>query len=121
MSSKKGDKEAAMSHVEKADGDGSNSSKTSDTSDSEEEPTTNDAILTLRDPTYLGVLHQYFKKLGPKTSPNDPDFTEAMASKEVFDMFKNKGGKFLKLKNGRSFEGGYIEVDDDEAMESEYD
>jgi len=121
MSSKEGDNEAATSHdIEKDNDDGPNSSKTSNTSDLDEEPT-NDVVLTLRDPTYLNVLHQYFKKLGPKTSPNNPDFTEAMAAKEVFDMFKNKGGKFLKLKNGRTFEGGYIEVDDDEAMDSEYD
>ena len=84
-------------------------------------PSTKDIVLSLRDPTYLHVLHQYFKKLGSKTNPNNPDFTEATAAQEVFDMFKNKEGKFLKLKNARNFDGGFIEADDDEALDSEYD
>ena len=105
---------------EKDNDDGSTSSKNSNTSDSEYE-STKDIVLSLRDPTYLHVLHQYFKKLGSKTNPNNPDFTEATAAQEVFDMFKNKEGKFLKLKNARNFDGGFIEADDDEALDSEYD
>ncbi|KAL7446120.1 hypothetical protein ACHAXM_010061, partial [Skeletonema potamos] len=62
-------------------------------------------------------MHRYFKKLGARTNPNNPDFTEAMAAKEVFEMFKNKEGKFLKLKNPRIYDDGCIEVDDDEAIE----
>jgi hypothetical protein len=105
---------------EKDNDDGSTSSKNSNDSNSEA-GSTQDIVLSLRDPTYLHVMHRYFKKLGSRTNPNNPDFTEAIAAKEVFDMFKNKEGKFLKFKNARSCDGGYIEVDDDEAMDSECD
>jgi len=105
---------------ERDNNDGSTSSKNSNASDSEA-GSTHDIVLSLRDPTYLHVMHRYFKKLGTRTNPNNPDFTEAMAAKEVFEMFKNKEGKFLKLKNPRIYDDGCIEVDDDEAMESKYD
>jgi len=124
MSSKEGDNEAAVksqspsSLGKKDDDNGSASSKTSNTSDSEDDSTSaSDIVLSLRDPTYLHVMQQYFKKLGSRSNPNNPDFTEAIAAKEVFDMFKNKNGKFLKLKNPYSMEGGLIEVDDDDAMD----
>ncbi|KAL7501644.1 hypothetical protein ACHAWT_009456 [Skeletonema menzelii] len=109
MSSKEGDNEVTMG-TEKDNEYDSDASISDDGS-------TNGIVLSLRDPTYLCVMHQYFKKLGSRTNPNNPDFTEAMATKEVFDIFKNKHGKFLKLKNARSFEGGFIEVDDEDAMD----
>ena len=91
-----------------------------DNSNESSDKSTKDIILSLTDPTYKEVMHKYFKKLGSKTNPN-PHITDAIAAQEVLDMFKNKEGKFLKLKNPRSVEGGYVEVDDDEALDSEYD
>ena len=97
--------------------------KTNDEHDSEasasDGESTNDVVLSLRDPAYLRVMHQYFKKLGSRSNPN-PDFTESDATKEVFDMFKKKDGKFLKLSNPRNYEGGFYEVDDEDALDSEY-
>lgn len=96
-----------MGSAEKKDDDGSSSSS--------------DIVLSLKDPTYLHVLHRYFRKLGSKSNPTDPNFTEAQAAEEIFDMFNNKGGKFLKFKNARiGMDGGTIEVDEDEAIDSEY-
>ena len=114
MSSNEADNEVTMSTEKDKEYD-------SDASISDDEESTNDIVLSLRDPTYLRVMHQYFKKLGSRTNPNNPDFTEAMAAKEVFNIFKNRHGKFLKLKNAHSFEGGFIEVDDEDAMDSKYE
>lgn len=101
----------------KDDDDRSSSSDNSDSS----EGGASSIVLSLKDPTYLHVLHRYFRKLGSRSNPTDPNFTEAQAAEEIFDMFNNKGGKFLKFKNARiGMDGGTIEVDEDEAMDSEY-
>jgi len=100
--------------------DDDRSSSSSDNSDSSEGGASS-IVLSLKDPTYLHVLHRYFRKLGSRSNPTDPNFTEAQAAEEIFDMFNNKGGKFLKFKNARiGMDGGTIEVDQDEAMDSEY-
>ena len=108
-----------MGSVGKKDDD-DRSSSSSDNSDSSEGGASS-IVLSLKDPTYLHVLHRYFRKLGSRSNPTDPNFTEAQAAEEIFDMFNNKGGKFLKFKNARiGMDGGTIEVDEDEAMDSEY-
>ena len=120
MSSKEGGNEPAagksQSPSKEKDDDVRSSSSSGDSAGA---GSTNDVVLSLRDPAYLDVLHRYFRKLGSRSNPN-PGFTEADAAKEMFDMFNKKGGKFLKLKNSRSIDKGYIEVDDEEALDSEY-
>ena len=99
--------------------DGSTSSKNSDSSDSEDE-STGDVVLSLKDPTYNHIMHQYFIKLGTKANPNNPEYTDAVAAKEVYDIFKKKDGKFLKYRNPRCARSGYVKVNDDDALESKF-
>jgi hypothetical protein len=71
-------------------------------------------ILSLTDPTYREVMHEYFRKMG--TSKKSADESKAVAL-EVFKEFKRiSGGKFVRIENWRDPNSDYIEVDDDEAV-----
>jgi hypothetical protein len=69
-------------------------------------------------------MERFFKRLGPKTKttdvPDESKLTEVEAAREVFNMFKNKGGRFCKLENWRDTDNWQVvEVGNDEAMKSE--
>ena len=75
-----------MGSAGKKDDDDRSSSSSSDNSDSSEGGASS-IVLSLKDPTYLHVLHRYFRKLGSKSNPTDPNFTEAQAAEEIFDHY----------------------------------
>jgi hypothetical protein len=96
--------EGRMSCESDKDGDGANKE---------------DIILSLSEATYR------LQRLGPKTkrtvAPDRSKLTEAEAAEEVFNMFKNKGGRFCKLdKNWRDTEKRkVIELGEEDALKSE--
>src|SRR5210317_1276080 len=85
-----------------------------------------DSIISLSDPTYRHILEGFFKRLGPKTKGkkkkvNELELTEAEAAEEVFNIFKNKGGRLLKRqKDWREKNASVVAVDDEEARKSKY-
>ena len=81
-----------------------------------------DSILSLSDPTYRHILEEFFIRLGPKTKGkkvNESELTEAEAAEEVFNIFKNKGGRLLKRQSLRNA-SGVVAIDDEEARKSKY-
>ena len=81
-----------------------------------------DTVISLSDPTYRHIMEVYFRKLGPKTTKkkNKSKLTEAEAAEEVFNMFKNKGGRLLKRSNWRDSNSPVLAIDEAEARQSEY-
>lgn len=88
--------------------------------------TMEDSILSLSDPTYKHILEGFFIRLGPKMKGkkkkvNESELTEAEAAEEVFNIFKNKGGRLLKRqKDWREKNASVVAVDDEEARKSKY-
>jgi 6-pyruvoyl-tetrahydropterin synthase len=89
--------------------------------------TMEDSILSLSDPTYRHILEGFFIRLGPKmkgkkTKVNESELTEAEAAEEVFNIFKNKGGRLLKRQKDwrEKNASGVVAVDDEEARKSKY-
>jgi len=80
-----------------------------------------DIIVSLRDPSYKQIMEEYFKKLGPKTYQIEGGkLTEREAVDEVYAILKNKGGRFVRLTNPHNLNDGCVEIDDEEALKSEY-
>eukprot|EP00984_Skeletonema_dohrnii_P038160 scaffold41054_cov228-Skeletonema_dohrnii-CCMP3373.AAC.2 len=66
-------------------------------------------------------MEEYFKKLGPRTNQiEEGKLTEREALDEVYVILKNKGGRFVRLTNPHNLNDGCFEIDDEEALKSEY-
>ena len=84
-------------------------------------PPKNDVIVSLKDPSYKQIMEEYFRKLGAKTSQKkNGGLSEREAAEEVYGKLKKKGDRFVRLTNPHRLEGGYTEIDDQEALKSKY-
>ena len=82
--------------------------------------TSSSILLSLANPTYKEVMHNFFKKLGPKKSRIDESMpTEAEEAVEVLREFKRMMGgsaKFMRRENWRDHSSDHVQIDDDEAV-----
>jgi hypothetical protein len=79
-----------------------------------------DIILSLKDANYKSIMFSFFRKLGADASDKrDPD-KEKVVKDEVYDLFKNSGGK-LMVYEGKGSKAGLIEVDEKTARNSKCD
>ena len=84
-------------------------------------PPKNDVIVSLRDTNYRQIMEEYFRKLGAKTSQKkNGRLTEREAAEEVYGKLKKKGDRFVRLMNPHNLDGGFIEINDEEALKSKY-
>ena len=72
----------------------------------------NDIVLAMHNPAYKAVMFHQFQKLGPTRDPEK----ESNVSKQLFQMFKDGGGRFFKA-NQYAFE--CYEVNEKVALASE--
>ena len=81
----------------------------------------NDVLVSLRDTSYKEIMEEYFRKLGVKTNQKERgELTEQMAAREVHEKLKKRGDRFVRLTNPHNLDGGFIEIDDEEALKSKF-
>lgn len=71
----------------------------------------NDIVLTMHNPAYKAVMFDQYQKLGPTKDSEK----ESNVSKQLFKMFKDRGGRFFNA-NQYAFE--CYEVNEKVALES---
>lgn len=86
-----------------------------DSSGRETDQRENDVVISLRDAKYRDTLLPYFHELG---TVQDKDKNKEAAD-EVFEMFKEEGGRFFKP-NGRGKDADCDQVDDSYALQNIY-
>ena len=69
----------------------------------------NDVVLSFKNPAYKAFMFARFRAM------NSAEGTKSVIN-EVFQMFKDRGGRFFKLQQNRTY---FKEVGDDEAFKSE--
>ena len=69
----------------------------------------NDVVLSFKNPAYKAFMFARFRAM------NSAEGTKSVIN-EVFQMFKDQGGRFFKLQQNKTY---YKEVGDDEAFKSE--